>query len=271
MSTPTVVTKNDLIRQLRDLGVEAGGVLVVHASFRAIGPVEDGPAGLMAALREVIGPKGNLVMPTMTGSRRTEPYDPSSTATRNMGIVAETFWRLPGTRRGDHPTSSFAAAGPLAEQITAPQPIEPAIGPSSPIGRAHDLDASILLLGVGQDSNTTIHLAERLAEVPYRIRKWTTVLRDGIPTRVEFDAIDHCCQNFALLDGWLRERELLREGKVGHADARLMRSRDLVETVVPRLVEHPLLFLCRPDAGCEECDAARASIDSTTNGSTCPC
>lgn len=138
------------------------------------------------------------MMPSMTGSRRAEPYDPATTPSRSMGIFAETFWRLPGTRRGDHPTSSFAASGPLAEQLTAPQPIEPAIGPDSPIGRAHDLDASILLLGVGQDSNSTIHLAERLAKVPHRIRKWTTILRDGAPTRVDFDAIDHCCQNFSL-------------------------------------------------------------------------
>jgi aminoglycoside N3'-acetyltransferase len=86
---PTAV----LTEQLRELGLPAGSVLVVHSSFRAVGPVEDGPDGLIDALGEVLGPSGTLVMPSMTGSRHLEPYDPARTPTRNMGIVAETFWR----------------------------------------------------------------------------------------------------------------------------------------------------------------------------------
>ncbi len=35
-------------------------------------------------------------MLTMTGSSQLEPYDPATTPTRNMGIVAETFCRMPG-------------------------------------------------------------------------------------------------------------------------------------------------------------------------------
>jgi len=175
--------------------------------------------------------------------------------------VAESFWRMPGTLRGDHPTSSFAAVGPHAEEITAAQPLSP-VGLDSPIGRVYRLDGSILLLGIGHDSNTTIHLAEALARVPYRIRKWATVLRDGEPLRVEFDEADHCCRNFALVDDWLRERGLKDEGTVGHATARLMRSNDLIGTVVPKLERDPLRFLCAADAGCQDCDAARRSTAS---------
>lgn len=49
------------------------------------------------------------------------------------------------------------------------------------------LGGSILLLGVGHDANTTIHLAEALTQVPYRIRKWATILRNGAPRRLEYD------------------------------------------------------------------------------------
>jgi aminoglycoside 3-N-acetyltransferase len=37
--------------ELRALGVEEGGVLLVHASFRATGPIAGGPVGLVEALR----------------------------------------------------------------------------------------------------------------------------------------------------------------------------------------------------------------------------
>ncbi len=256
------ITRQLLVDQMRDLGVEPDGVLVVHASFRAVGPIANGPPALIGALHEVLGPSGTLVMPSMTGSRSPEPYDPARTPTREMGIVAETFWRMPGTLRSDHPTSSFAANGPRAREITAPQPLSPVHGLESPIGRVYRLGGSILLLGVGHDANTTIHLAESIAQVPYRIRKWATMLRDGRPERVDFDETDHCCRNFALVDGWLRQRGLQIEGIVGGAMARLVRSKDVVDTVVPRLKQDPLRFLCLPDAACEECDTARRSAVS---------
>lgn len=255
-----MVPKAVLTEQLRTLGVRPGIVLVVHTSFRAVRPVEDGPVGLIDALSEVLGPSGTLVMPSMTGSRRLEPYDPAGTPTRNMGIVAETFWRRLGVLRSDHPTSSFAARGPMAKTITAPEPLMPGHGPDSPIGRVYELDGWVLLLGVGQDASTTIHLGECLAGVPYRTAKWTTMLVDGRPQRVEFTQIDHCCQNFDLVDAWLDDRGQQGRGTVGNAMARLARSADIVEAVVSRLRRDPLLFLCQPGAGCDDCDGARQSV-----------
>lgn len=41
----------EVARQLHELGVLPGAVLEVHTSFRAVRPVEDGPRGLIAALR----------------------------------------------------------------------------------------------------------------------------------------------------------------------------------------------------------------------------
>lgn len=256
----TLVTRTQLAEQLRTVGVEPGVTLVVHTSFRAVGPLDGGPEALIDALTEATGPTGTVVMPTLTGSRRTEPFDPARTPTRNMGIVSETFWRQPGVVRSDHPTSSFAARGVLAEAITTRQPLVPAHGTDSPIGRVHKHGGWVLLLGVGQDANTTIHLAEHLAGVPYRIRKWTTVVVDGEERQVELYEIDHCCRNFDLVDGWLDERVLQRRGTVGNADSRLMRSSDVIDVTVPVLQADPLRFLCQPEAGCSECDLARSSV-----------
>jgi aminoglycoside 3-N-acetyltransferase len=84
-----------------------------------------------------------------------------------MGIVADTFWRLPGVLRSDSP-HAFAARGAHAAAIAKEHPVDVPHGPDSPVGRVHDLGGDVLLLGVGHDSNTTIHLAENLAGVRYR-------------------------------------------------------------------------------------------------------
>lgn len=255
----TELSKAEVSRQLRALGVEEGAVLLVHASFRAVGPIEGGPSGLIEALRDALGPGGTLTMPSWTGEDD-EPFDPETTpASPDLGIVADKFWRLPGTRRSRH-AFAFAASGPAATQITSdPLPLPPHI-PESPAGRVHDLNGQVLLLGVGHDANTTLHLAEFMAGVPYRIPKHCTVLRDGRPVRIEYGENDHCCARFALADIWLRARGLQSEGRVGRARARLARSRDIVEVALECLAKDPLVFLHPPDARCAECDAARRSI-----------
>ncbi len=248
-----------LAEQLRALGVRPGGVLVVHTSFRALRPVDGGPLGLIAALRAALGPEGTLVMPTMTDGEGV--FDPASTPTVDMGATAELFWRQPGVVRSTHPGGSFAAAGPRAGQICAPQPLSPPHGLDSPVGRAYELGGQVLLLGVTHGENTTMHLAESLAGVPYSVSHPCVVVEaDGVARRVMVAETDHCCARFALADGWLRARGLQREGRVGNADARLCEARELVAVVLERLAADPLVFLCHPGEGCEECDAARASV-----------
>lgn len=227
--------------------------------MRAVGPVAGGAAGLLDALRAAIGPPGTLVMPAMTGTCRPEPFDARRSPSRGMGVLAEALRRAPGALRSPHPTSSFAALGPQAAAITAAQPLTPPHGTDSPIGRVHGLDGRILLLGVGHERDTTLHLAELLAGVPYAVTRWAVVAGLDGPRRVDFAENDHCCRNFALADAWLREAGVQREGRVGTAAARLVTSRDLVRVVVPRLRAAPLRFLCPPGAGCGRCDEARAA------------
>jgi aminoglycoside N3'-acetyltransferase len=231
-----VTSKSTLVEQLRALGVSAGSVLLVHTSFRSVRPVEGGPAGLIEALCVSVGPHGTLVMPSWTGSDE-DAFDPRHTpAASDLGVVADTFWRMPGD----------------------PLPLPPHI-PASPVGRVHDLDGLVLLLGVGHDANTTLHLAEILAAVPYGVPKQCMVERNGQPVRVDYRENDHCCQLFALADEWLRERGLQAEGVVGSAQARLLRARDIVSVAREFLSKDPLVFLHPPQAGCAECDQARMS------------
>ena len=58
-------------------------------------------------------------------------------------------------------------------------------------------------LGVDHSANTTIHLAEFLAGVPYGIPKYYTVLDNGVAVRVDYEETDHCCKNFNVVGEWL--------------------------------------------------------------------
>jgi len=246
-----------LADQLHDVGVAPGGSLVVHTSFSRVGPVAGGPEGLIAALRAALGAEGTLVMPSMSDDDE-HVFDPATTPCAGMGVVAETFRRLPGVLRSDSP-HAFAAAGPAAAAITAPHPVDVPHGPDSPVGRVHERDGQVLLLGVGHDANTTIHLAEELAPVRYRLPKWAMVLRNGVAVRHDYDEIDHCCERFALVDDWLDAEHLQRRGVVGNAQARLARARDIVRVVTAHLRQDDTVFLHQPGVDVE-CDAARASL-----------
>jgi aminoglycoside N3'-acetyltransferase len=251
------VSRGAVEEQLLALGVQPGAVLVVHTSFSKVGPVEGGPRGLIAALQAVLGRDGTLVMPSMTDDDE-RPFRVEETPCQGMGVVADTFWRLPGVSRTDNP-HAFAARGPDAVAITSPQPVEIPHGVDSPVGRVHRLDGHVLLLGVGHDADTTIHLAENISGVRYRRPAHATILMEGRPTRVDYGEVDHCCEQFSLMDAWLEEQALQRRGLVGHGEARLARSRDIVDAALAHLRQDETIFL-HPAGICDQCNEARASL-----------
>ena len=257
MLTTRPLAREEVVRQLLALGVRPGGVLLVHTAFSRLRPVESGPLGLIEALSTALGPDGTLVMPAMADDDA-HAFDPATSPCHSMGIVADTFWRQPGVVRTDSP-HAFAAAGPHAPAITRDQPVDIPHGPDSPVGRVHELDGQVLLLGVGHDANTTLHLAENLAGVRYRLQAMATVMVAGRVTRCHYEEVDHCCENFSLMDRWLDAAGLQRRGPVGQGEARLARSRDLVRVAVGHLQEDETVFL-HPPGICGECDEARASL-----------
>ena len=179
-----MIPKSQVTRQLLDRGVQPGGVLLVHCAFSQVKPVEDGPEGLIAALRSALGPEGTLVMPSMTADDD-HPFDPRATLASAWASSPRPSGSCRAYSRSDSP-HAFAAAGPQAARITAPHPVDVPHGLDSPVGRVYELDGQVLLLGVDHTANTTIHLGEYMRRARYRRKKYVTPLKEGRLSRFDY-------------------------------------------------------------------------------------
>ena len=63
MDTASAQSRNQIGDDLWRLGVLPGGVLMVHSSFKSLGPVPGGIETVIAGLLEALGPTGTLLMP----------------------------------------------------------------------------------------------------------------------------------------------------------------------------------------------------------------
>ena len=159
----------------------------------------------------------------------------------DMGAIAEAFRTQPGTWRSDHPHVSFVARGPNATTIVADHGLAAGLGDGSPLSRLYDLDARVLLLGLGYDNNTSLHLAEYRADFPGKrtMRQGASVLRDGRPQWVAFDDLDWNDEDFvAIGEAFNAETGLVQHGKVGKADVVMMPQRALVDFGVRWMEQH---------------------------------
>jgi aminoglycoside N3'-acetyltransferase len=256
--------REGLLADLRRLGVREGMVLTVHSSLRALGFVIGGAVAVLEALLEAVGENGTLVMPTF--NRPTELFVPEFTPA-TTGLLAEFLRYRSGAVRSVHPALSVAALGPEAGYIVEGHRKATATGEDSPLHRASKKGGYVLLLGVGQDRNSTVHVGESLARSPYRHlpynpelhRPLRSRLPDGSVAVFEPDELGGCSNNFGVLDERLRDAGRLREGRVGLAPARLMKGDDLITAVKVMLAEDPASLLCR-ETFCGFCPRARAAL-----------
>jgi len=260
-STRGPVTVDMLVTDLSDLGIESGTTLLVHSSLTSLGWVCGGPQAVVAALLLVLGPRGTLVVPTHTGGnsdpaawvappvpeswwpviRSSMPaFDPHLTPTRGMGAVADCLMRHPEARRSANPQVSFAAVGRHAREITSGHRTDELFGITSPLGRIYDLEGSVLLLGVGHDRNTSLHLAEYLASWPSRRMhdEGAAVAVDGERRWMTFTDLDIDEEDFPVIGAAFEAAGSVRRSRVGHATAALMRQRPLVDFGARWMTEH---------------------------------
>lgn len=267
------MTAEDIAEGLRRLGLDGSSSVIAHASLRSFGYVEGGATAVCRALLAVCG---TVLMPAFSDDEtavpappglvrplnavlvasswqefdeamaRAKPFSKDTPIDREIGVIPETMRREMPCARSAHPRMSFIAAGRHAEELTAAGRLDWCLGPIEALAAR---DGGVLLLGVGHDKNTAIHLAEqRLGRSRfYRYAK----VAPGV--WAEFPNIPGCSDGFDDIETLLAGATL--EVMIGECRARLIPLADVLAAAEAMILEDPAALL-RPAVVDGRCRAA---------------
>ncbi len=261
MQSPDVLTRHDIMTALRGAGLGMEDKVVLHSSLSSMGWVDGGADAVVDAFLEVLGPGGLLMVPTFN-YRMDGVFDRD--APTLTGRITEAVLARPEAVRSCCPTHSVTAIGEAAEQFCADHHLRQALGIDSPLDRVAQAGGFVMLLGVLHNTNTTVHIGEARAELPYvrvpfddvtphsfRVRLW-----DGTVTTVHYSEFPGCSGAFGALEGPMRLVNRIKDFRINRARVQLTTGMDIIETVKEMVAERPDWLLCN-DPACRTCPRRR--------------
>jgi aminoglycoside N3'-acetyltransferase len=261
-----MVTIDDIRKAVQNLSLSNKPVCI-HASLRSFGWVKGGP---LAVVDGFLAKGCTLVVPTFSydlavpplidmrplqngydydaveeptpGSRRI--YTPKSTtfSMEYMGAIPAAVLAMPRHVRGNHPLNSFAAIGPLAHRVISSQKPMDVYGPLKVLA---ELDGAVVMMGVGLNRMTLLHLAEQMAGRNL-FQRWANG-PDGQPMQVE---VGSCSEGFGNLQSILSQ--VMTEVKVGESTWRVYPVKETLAVSAREIRANPSLTHCG-DANCLRC------------------
>lgn len=265
------VTEQEIRSALRSLDL-SGQAVCAHSSLRSFGYVEGGARTVVSAF---LAEGCTLLVPTFSSSafeldpsahtrferngwdyERTPVKTPSSdmayTPDTNeldgdMGAIPAAVVYWPGRVRGQHPTDSFAALGPRAVELVSGQTPTEVCAPLKALARA---GGYVVLIGVGLERMTLLHLAEKEAGREL-FRRWANDER-GRPTIVE---VGGCSEGFGKLEPALQP--VTRTAVVGRSTWRVLPASDAVARASEAIRADSEITHCGEET-CERCRDAAA-------------
>ena len=231
-------------QQLTDLGLKPGDTVLVHASMKALKTART-PGEIIEDIQQVLGEDGTLLFPALTydNVNREHPVFDSETTEPCVGLLPQTFWKMPGVERSVHPTHSVCARGRLAHTLTVGHAMDDAaVGPHSPFMLLPVYGGKLLFIGDVLHACTMMHGVEDIVEPPYihRVKATFTVngqqrdytLNDDYGWGSEFQRI-----------GDLLEEPDIRRGTLGEGPATLIDARALLVAALMRMRAEPYAFV----------------------------
>jgi aminoglycoside 3-N-acetyltransferase len=248
---------------LTDLGIRKGDVLMVHASLRPHSGYQDRPVDMIGALKDAVGPRGLLIMPSMTYSDSSKAFlarggemNVKRSASR-MGLLSEVFRRGRDVQRSLSPTHPLLAWGDEAERFLAGHDAtDRPFGPDSPFQRLLDLDGKILCIDASPETITFTHFLEdrvqdRLPFALYEPDRYAGRVVDAagnariVPTRVLSDRSRQLREESPMWNTG-RRRGILRRRSLGNTRLMVVGCRDLTALVEDMYASGESLFAQAP-------------------------
>jgi aminoglycoside 3-N-acetyltransferase len=250
------LTKEQLVKDFRRIGLGKGDHVAVTLSFKSIGYLEGGPNAFIDALLETVGSQGTVMMNTFTANFPITAISSDFVFDKpvsmpDTGLVPTVFLSRSETVRSSHPTFSVAAAGKLAHYLTEGHDWNS--NPYLPYERLGDVTGKYLCIGLGNRLVALRHEAQRRAGLAV-IPKIRGVLYKNDDGKICLFTFSHptCAKNTAKIVPRLIAKGIVKKGKIGKAVSLIAPSKDLMQEMSFILRQDPRLNLCN-DILCWEC------------------
>lgn len=254
------ISKDKLVKDLKNLGVQKGDALNLKISMKSIGFVEGGPITVIDALREVVGEEGTLVAESFVGAYHlsdlkkktilSEPDAPSY-----AGAIANAMIKYPNAIRSKHPIQRFSAVGARADELMNKHtPESYAYNPLKVLaetgGKNLKIGADGKVIGVG-----TTHVAIGMLQLKQIIPKVGIHYKtdEGEIRLFVRDWAGGCDKGFSNFVPLYKEHNsFINEALVGQAESTLSDMKKTLEVELDTMRVNPGFFLC-DDPKCFNC------------------
>jgi aminoglycoside 3-N-acetyltransferase len=236
-----------LLPILQRFGVPRDGVLVVHSAIGLLSRRGYRAEVLIESLLDYLA-DGNLFMPTMTWRTVTlaHPFWDEMATPSHTGVLTEIFRTRYAVARSIHPTHSVAGWGPAAPRLLSRHHVDSTpVSGNSPYGLMRDYDTHVLMIGVGLECCTAIHLPEEVVNAELYVRPpneaelYQCSDRHGVVHAVRTRRHPRLDRDFPQFSRPLAERGLLETGNIGGCPYTIVALRDLLRNVFAALIENP--------------------------------
>jgi len=263
---------------LKNIGINKGHHIILHASYRAIQNAFPGiDAGkFLSSIQNIISPEGSLILPTFTYcfKRRKEVYEifNHKKSPSKVGYLSEYFRNMPDVVRTSSPTHSFAMWGEISKYLSSDN------SPESPLGRESIFDwlserdnSYILLFGCDFTSMSFIHYLEIIYDVPWKdFFPWNymKVIPVGESTDGEHNLkeVPGCSKAFVSFEKYLHEKKLIYKQEVNGTLYYYLSIEKLLNDAGYFFSNNYLELLCSKGS-CPACDSRREFYFSSIKGS----
>ena len=261
-----LLRKKDLVAHFREAGLHRARNLIMHSSLSRLGRVDGGANAVIDAVLEVLGSEGTLMVPTFNYALLEGVFDPEVEPSQT-GAITNALRKRPNAVRGIHPTYSVAAIGRRAAEFTAEHWKAEPVGVDSPMDRLAKAGGYIFLLGVKHDTDSTMHIVEAYAHVPYRgipfdpscPRKAQVRIESEEVVEVDLNDEPGCSTGFGVIELPLREKGFIQDFRIEQCKCQLVKSQDVIDETVKLLRKRVDILLCS-NRRCYFCPQARKAV-----------
>lgn len=232
---------------LRRYETPRDAVLIVHSAIRGLSQQGFRAEQMIESLLAYLD-MGTLLMPTMTW-RTVTPVNPNFDEMHtpsHTGVLTEIFRTNYATARSLHPTHSVAGYGTAAKVLLAKHHIgNTSVHLNSPYALARDYPTYILLLGVGLEACTAIHLGEETlapdiyVEPPEKTEQYKLMDRFGKVISYSLRRHRRLNRDFQKFAGPLTAKKQMIAGDIGGVPWAIMKEQDLLREAVAALINNP--------------------------------